>query len=366
MRKYVILSLIITLFGFLLYGRAYASKASRIIYFSSPTCSTCIEITPMVQKVADENQITIVRFDITDEGMLDLLIQYGHSYNLSEESIGIVPTVFSGRRAFVGKDIRFSIKDILSNSNDSFIEIDTGEISKGNIPILGVLLSGMLNGINPCSISMVLFLLSLITVREKSKIICVGLSFAVGKFLMFLLMGIFTYKIMNYIPDKFSVYMKYIFVLFAAIMLIMNAYDAFQIFTNRVARMKLMLPKSLRHFNQDLLRGMKNALNNTKTVAMAGIIGGAITSLGEFLCTGQIYLGSIIAMSEAGVAPVYSTMLLVAYNIALIIPILVITAAIFAGRKTLSLSSFFTKNMGLVKTINCAFFLIVIFLMLNR
>jgi hypothetical protein len=97
---------------------------------------------------------------------------------------------------------------------------------------------------------------------------------------------------------------------------------------------------------------------------MAGIFFlGLAVSAGEFLCTGQIYLATILYLLRAnpGGRPLALAALL-CYTLAASLPPALLVLFCYKGKQALALSEFARKKMPVVKIANAALFALFAFL----
>ena len=90
-------------------------------------------------------------------------------------------------------------------------------------------------------------------------------------------------------------------------------------------------------------------------------LGVVISSL-EFVCTGQIYLPTIMAIASNGFSSKVVAGLLV-YNIAFILPLIIVTLLAYAGTDAKTIGDFAHKHLVATKTIMAIMFLLLAVLM---
>ncbi|WP_066717088.1 hypothetical protein [Clostridium sp. Marseille-P299] len=219
-----------------------------IIYFYSPTCSSCIDVKNYFKGLNDD--INIISYDITENNNKALLNSYCEYYKVAEGKFGVVPIVFVSEGYLFGREeIEEKLIDILENK----YSINTPLLKEGNynhdiktfesINAVTIVIAGIVNGLNPCSLSMLIFLLSLSS-SKKEKIVKVGISFILGKFIGFLLLGVVFFNMLNSINFMLiSVITKYIIVIFCLLFIILNIYDYIVIKKNKYEKIKLKLPR---------------------------------------------------------------------------------------------------------------------------
>ena len=147
-------------------------------------------------------------------------------------------------------DITAGLEKILAENTvpTKILEVEKGE-EISNLKVvnfMSVLAAGLVNGFNPCSLSLLLFLLTLVMVKPH-RVLSYGLSFLAGKFIAFFLLGTLLFNIINKIQlTSVNMLFSVIFVLFAVVFFIVNFYDFLKAKSKKYDKMKLMLPKSQR------------------------------------------------------------------------------------------------------------------------
>jgi cytochrome c biogenesis protein CcdA len=94
-------------------------------------------------------------------------------------------------------------------------------------------------------------------------------------------------------------------------------------------------------------------------LTLASFTLGIVVSVGEFLCTGQIYLATIIMMIRNN--PVFDLKTMeyfVLYGIALVTPLLVLCIILYKGREMFQVSEKMRENMPWIKLANALLFLL--------
>lgn len=365
------LSNVIVLLSFILIicnsnvSKAASNRIEKtIIYFYSPTCSSCIDVKNYFKSLNDD--INIISYDITEKNNKALLNSYCEYYKVAEGKFGVVPIVFVGEEYLFGREeIEEKLIDILENK----YSIDTPLLKEGNynhdiktfesINEVTVFIAGIVNGLNPCSLSMLIFLLSLSS-SKREKIVRVGMSFILGKFIGFLLLGVVFFNMLNSINFMLiSAITKTVIIAFSLLFIILNIHDYIVISKNKYEKIKLKLPNKIISFNHKLIRNIEKKNKNNIFVVFYLILGFLI-SCGEFLCTGQIYLSTILTMINNNIYKHEAIYYFVLYNIAFIVPLVFSVFVISKLRDTFVVSNFLVNKMKYIKLINIIFFLIII------
>ena len=216
--------------------------------------------------------------------------------------------------------------------------------------------AGLLGGVNPCSISMVLMLLSLLA-SKRERIVRAGISYIAAKLLTYLLLGLVLYKSLQVLDSavfRFAVGTAGWFAAALAVGLgAFNILDFFSVRREKYGKIHVQLPQRLRAFNNRLIK--KAAGVGSHFLIPVVFLLGIVISAGEFLCTGQIYLATILYVMRSGdiaAVPAFLT-----YVTAMIIPMCILLFLCSRGRRLLEMSEFARKNMPAIKLANAAIFL---------
>ncbi|WP_036942014.1 cytochrome c biogenesis protein CcdA [Pseudobacteroides cellulosolvens] len=335
------------------------------VYFYSPTCASCASITDFLERLNQSHKnFNLKKYDISDLRNKSLMDKYSEAYKVSSKDYGIVPAIFIRDKYYSDeKTLRNNLEKEINKAGFKTLEIDNSIVNHENdlrrfegFKVMGVLLAGLANGINPCSMSMLLFFLSLLTVKNI-KILKIGFSFIIGKFLAYMLLGTVFFKLLSIFNFSFlNVLMKMLLAVVLLILIIMSIQDFFAAKRERYDRVFLQLPEVLRRFNH---RMIKKASGFTKLniILCISFFLGMITSLGEFLCTGQIYLATIITIFQtdsqlSNQALVY----LILFNLGLILPLIILTLIVYKGREIFEVSEAIRERLHIIKITNALIF----------
>lgn len=348
------LLIIVFIFNFLMVETINAkTNELNLIYFNVPLCNTCNEFENELNKLQKEyKNINIYKYDISKSQNYEMLVRYNNEYKISKKDGG-APIIFvSDRYIKDPSEIKPIIREILQNEKAKETPVLEGiqvNTKSFNYDILGFIFTGFVNGLNPCSISMFLFFISLISVKNVG-IKKLGFSFILGKFLAYLLIGSVLYTYLSKINiGLYNTIMKEIFIVFSAIIIFLNLNDFLKARKEKFGQIKNQLPRKVRRFNHNII---KSFLENKsgKILIIISFVLGAVVSLGEFLCTGQVYLASISYMIQKN--SIYSLKAfsyLFLYDLVFIIPPIIIVFIIDKGTDMFKVSSFLVEKMYLIK-----------------
>lgn len=355
--------LLVIAFMFPIMVKADVTRKIDVIIFYSNTCESCNELEGYFEDISlNYPNANLIRYNIAVPAEKALLDEYEALYKVPEKERGIIPKVFVGDKCLAGKE---NIKELLEHQI-LYSEVDTLEVNSSKVDnsktiekfesfkLSGVFAAGFVNGLNPCSLSMLLFFLSLLTLDNR-RIRSSGIAFAIGKFIAFFLFGTLLCTVLARVDlSKYAVISKVLLLTFIITLILLNIKDAFVARKERYGDITLQMPTGLRNFNHNLIKKI-TAFGHSKLLALISLFFGLAVSLGEFLCTGQLYLLNIVTVIQTEKLLTNKALLyLTIYNIALILPIILITFIIAKGKEALDVSDKVRMRLPIIKLANVA------------
>jgi len=343
-----------------------SSDLMQAVYFYSSTCNTCEKIEEYLGEIEQKYpNLNIKKYDIL-EGVVnhDLLIEYGKTYSLPEEQRGFTPSMFISDQVLLGEEIRTSLEEKIAAYPDGptttilrDAEGGTGYEGKSIwVQIAAALGAGLINGLSPCSLSFFLFLLSLLLTSKETMLKC-GIRFLEGKAIMFFLLGTLLYSVMSKLnTTSFDKWLDVIMIVFAVIFAVLNIIDFFKARNEKYGEMNLQLPKKVKKLNHTILK-WGNKFTTEKYGPFVMFVIGMIVATGEFLCTGQIYLSSVVIMVQKGSQGMLPVGLLAVYSVAFILPLLILMLIIYFGKKVFGMSEAVLEKIPWIKMISAILFI---------
>jgi glutaredoxin/sulfite exporter TauE/SafE len=221
---------------------------------------------------------------------------------------------------------------------------------------LAVLGAGLLDGVNPCAFTTIIFFVSYLAVmgRKGRDILFVGISFTVAVFLTYLLVGV---GVLGFVHSlgfvrTFSRLVYLATGLFCLVLAGFSLFDVYRIRQGRIEDIALKLPERLQKRVHRAIREGRNIRN----YVWAAFVTGFLVSLLELACTGQVYLPTIIFVSGVPELRVNAYAYLVLYNLMFILPLVVIFLLVYYGTTSKQLTEFFKTNAALVKVLTAVLF----------
>jgi cytochrome c biogenesis protein CcdA len=216
-----------------------------------------------------------------------------------------------------------------------------------------VLLAGLIDGVNPCAFAVVVFLVSYLTLSGRLGrrfALLYGLIFSVGVFTCYFLIGLGFFQLLDLLESWQSA-MRWVFVLLGVVCVafgIGGVIDTVAAARGGAAKMKFGMPKALHRVVHRLIR---EDVSRGALGLGAFLIGIAVSGI-ELVCTGQIYLPVIVFINSS--APgLRSLGLLTLYNLAFILPLLVVVCLSAAGLGSDALAGWARRHAVLTRALTC-------------
>lgn len=334
------------------------------VYFGTETCVSCQNVIRKLAELEDKHNINIniEKYDIVFDKKEDLLTQYASTYKVVAENLRTIPAIFIGETALMGEqEILVNLENALLAQRDNpkpLLElVDEVNFSGLTFNAMSVFTGGLLDGVNPCAISMMLFFISFAMVSDtKKKIIPIGLLFCLGTFLAYFSLGLGLFKFIYEIQS-----MKVFALIFYSVLLvgtlflgILNIKDFVAIKKGNYGEIKNQLSSDMKG---RIHKFIKHRLMDNKIIYSSAFITGFTISFLEFFCTGQIYLPMITYMISLNLDTSTNYMLLALYNFSFILPLLTITFALYLGRDVVDVSQLMLEKLSVIKLVGAIFFI---------
>jgi cytochrome c biogenesis protein CcdA len=299
--------------------RAFSKDQIMVEYFHKPTCKECGQyqnsegFDALINRLKNEyaEKVYIDWLDVNHKEIMDRLIEY---------NISITPAVvFNKKYRLVRGEITIErLREVMDNllDNDNMTDFDGG-ISTLSASM--IIVAGLVDGINPCAISLLVFFLSFLTGLERvnAKILKLGIAYITGNYLMYFALGLGIINTISILGIEHPIGKIGTIFLFAFGLI--NIRDAL---TFEAPLLKF--PK----FTTPIIKEL-----TSKGALPAAILLGGFVSLFEFACSGGVYIGILVLLSNR--ARFWEGLsYLVIYNFFFILPLIII---LVLGMKTQNL-----------------------------
>ena len=344
-----------------LYPAIIEAKLPAVVLFSTNNCEDCQSVKNWF--ASQELSVQLIEYNIIEDDCLRELKAVFTQYDVPEEKQK-VPAVFFGEKYLIGKDDIPTIGQIMDQDkteNDVLLNMmkDAERIRKDDrtegMSTWTLAVAGLLAGFNPCSISMLLMLMSLL-LSEKASIWKNGLLYLVGKYAAYLSIGFVIFATASQISDqtmeKVGSIMNFIMGILFIVASVLYIIDAVRVYRQDYGKIKMQLPVGLRRMNHNLIKKVSSVNGLMQSLMILAL--GVVISFGEFFCTGQIYMASITYLLKdqvkAAIIPFF------VYTTAMSIPAVIMILLIQRTRNTDAVSDFMFRHLGLIKIFNAGLF----------
>lgn len=218
-----------------------------------------------------------------------------------------------------------------------------------DLNLIIIFIAGIVDGINPCALSMLLFFITFAIANDSknTNILLIGIMFAIGTFTAYFLSGIGLLKVIylgKYITNFHRVIYSFTAIL-AFILAYLNIRDAVNAKKYNIKDIRLQLPSKNKEFIHHLIK----RFTQYKFKYLISLILGFLVTLSELLCTGQVYLTTMIAIHKF--ESVTRILLLLIFNIGFILPILIISIILYRGREVMDMTDILFTRLWIIKVI---------------
>ncbi len=221
-----------------------------------------------------------------------------------------------------------------------------------------VIAGGLVDGINPCAITSLVFLISFLSVSKVRGrgIILMGISFCIASFLTYTALGFGLLRFLHIFKgfNLVQLGLEIIMMAILGVLAILSFRDAYRYRKSGDSRdVTLQLPDSVKALIHKVIR---SGMNKNSLVFGGFIIGVSVTAL-ESICTGQVYVPALVAVIKSGELLSESWKYLLVYNIMFMVPVVTVFALTCFGLRTEKLIQWSRTNVAVSKIILGFFFI---------
>lgn len=350
---------------FLAFASIFANDFLELHFFGSGTCAECNQLkVQLLSRMQAEHQdsLKIVIFDTDIAEYNAKMIRYDNHFgvaNNAPQELFFPDTFLTGFDDIsnLGEELilRFlndrSLWTPISVQDTSSIKEDLKNRFDG-FAFWSITAAGVVDGINPCAIATMIFLISFLTLqkRKKSEVLVVGVSFTAAVFITYTLLGIGAFHGITALQKYhfISDIIKWGAVSLAAFVAIFSFADAIKYaITKNASAMTLQLPKPVK---KNIHKVISKNIRGTSLV-IGTIVTGFLVTLLEAVCTGQVYLPTIILMTRVEGFETTGWLWLLYYNFLFVLPLLIVMIAAYFGLTWERLAGLTQKHLTLMKVL---------------
>ncbi|MFA4817231.1 MAG: cytochrome c biogenesis protein [Parcubacteria group bacterium] len=337
---------------------SFGQEKKKAVYFYTETCPHCVRVNEYFQKNGIYDKYEIKKIEASDPQNFKLLNQFFDAHGVKAENRGY-PVIFFDTQMLIGDQpiINNFTSEIEKAAANDFPDSDLikKSLEEQNTPIsverpasvaIPVLLgAALVDAINPCAFAVLILLVAtIIGAQNRKRALAAGLLFSLSVFISYFLMGFGLYKAIGAfnLPKILSIIVGVI----AVIIGLANLKDFFwygKIFVMEV-------PMSWRPKLQALIKSV------TSPLGAFGI--GFLVSLFLLPCTSGPYL-VILGLLAGKTETTKAISLLLLYNLVFVLPMIVITLAMYFGVRAKRLEEFRQRNIKILHLVAGAIMLFI-------
>jgi hypothetical protein len=349
-------------------------------YFYQKGCPKCDRASYLLRYITKKYpHLHVTQIDLnTDEGKR-LNETLSNRLGLPPEKRLIAPSIFIGKDSLSPEEITESRVEALIEKYEkvgttSALKVEQGEIKKAeeaiverfkSFGIFAILLAGLLEGLNPCALATLVFFISYLTMigGKRKEILMVGMGFSVSSFVTHLLLGVGILSFIRHF-SFFPLFTRVVYGVTFAFSLLLGAlslYDYIQLKRGRPAKMTLQVPDFLKKRIHRVIRTRSTELEtdqergSTRFLLVAFVIGSIVTLL-QSTCTSQVYLPTLLFVTNVPSLKGSAYLYLIFYNVIYIVPLFAIFGIAYWGVSSEQLSFLLQRRASTIKLVTCVFF----------
>jgi len=334
-----------------------------VVFFRNPGCRDCERVEELLKALRTEFKDMVIEvMDVrkpddarVNEALCDRF-EVPDKYRLT------APAIFCGAGNLIKSEITFErLGRLLSRteatetdwrqvSGEALVQADRTLGERYSAMSLWIVFwAGLLDGINPCAFATIIFLLSYLQIARRGprEILAVGSAFVVGIFIAYFLLGLGLVEIVVRLSllRRFGLILNWGMAVFVAGVALLSAWDGIQCMRGRMGDMVLQLPGVLKAQIHDAVRRS----SKHRHFVVAAFVAGLVIAVLELACTGQVYAPTMLYMLKTGQGRVGTVAYLALYNLAFIVPLLVVFAGAYGGLRSERLTVWLQQRAALVK-----------------
>jgi hypothetical protein len=351
-----------------------AADAVEVKIFHQPHCGACVRllhdvIPPLAEKFGSRVRWTYL--DILEKENYAIFLQLEKDLG---KKLG-TPTTVVGKRVLIGladnaDHLESVIEDRLQGGGTETMLLHPGVNilehfrSFGPLAVIG---AGLVDGINPCAFTVIVFFVSFLSLMgyRRREMLLIGCAYILAVFLTYLAIGLGLFNVL-YRLDAIFWLSKGLYFLVGALSVFLGCLAVRDYLyykrTGRTDDMALQLPRIIKNKIHAIVgeyyrKGPGERGKATGGLFASALVVGFLISVLEAVCTGQLYLPTIVIVLKEGSMRVRALFYLFVYNFMFIIPLVIVLILALVGATSRDFEAFAKKRMGLIKLAMAAVFL---------
>jgi cytochrome c biogenesis protein CcdA len=371
----------------------------EVAYFYEPGCPACLRARPLLDRLQQRYpQYRWARVDLSYPRGMELAEAYYLHGRVPVRSRGAIPAVFAGVRSFIGYlEIRDKLPAYLAEkaalgsrlsalgrtkpASSRLATRDAPAFAESREPraesasaasirerflsfrLAPVLLAGLVDSVNPCAIATLIFFLSYLafTGRRPRELLGVGAAFTAGVFITYFLIGLGLLRVLHAFSATTTLARwVYPFTGVATLALAGISFrDYLKARRGETSAMTLQMPRRLKRWTHQVIRTQMSPGSECAyapaigagRLAGAAFATAAVISALEFTCSSQVYLPTLIYMTQVEEHRLRATWLLLLYNAMFVAPLVALFLLSSLGASSRSLGAFFVRRTAAIKLV---------------
>ncbi len=326
------------------------SASVRIEYFYTEGCTTCFrvdtEVLPLLE-VQYDGLYELERCDIDIDANYLRLAAYQEQLTIDEYATSVL--VVNGTKAFADwKEINGEFLDYVgllvsgavvtpeaAPAPAEPLSVDRLESRVRNFTIVGVALAGLVDGINPCAISTLVFFISMLGVMKVQgrRLVLAGIVFCITSFVTYIAIGFGLFRLL-YLFSGFHALqrgLEWTMIVLLSLLALLSLRDALRFHaTGKAGDVTLKLP---RRVNQSIHNVIRSGLK-AHHILWGSVATAFLVTVLESVCTGQVYIPTLVLVLRHGKSVPLVLGYLLLYNALFILPLVLALILAHHGTRT--------------------------------
>ncbi len=232
-----------------------------------------------------------------------------------------------------------------------------------------VVVNGLIDGINPCAFTVLVFFMSFLAFvgYRKKQMFVLGAFFILAVFITYLLIGLGLFEFFRRL-EAFAFLSNLIYLLTAILALVLGAFSFYDYWvfkkTGNPEKVILKLPEIIKRQIHAVIKDKTDkrsdeglARGSVLKLAFAALSSGFIVSILESVCTGQLYLPTIVYVLSVEHLRLRALLYLLLYNLMFIMPLSVIFVFALLGMTSEGFAKIAKKHLAKIKFATAIVFL---------
>jgi len=320
-------------------------------YFYIPGCRKCSRAEVALRYLQTQLPgLTTDRYDISTTAGLAALQRVRQHFAMTDSAQSNIPMLAwaDGWALLQSAKLPQLVDELDHSATTAFWQAPNQPLALPQFSLALIIVGGLIDGVNPCAFASVIFLMSYLALlgRRRAQIFRLGACFCLGVFTMYLLLGLGLLHVLEHL-QKFAFVTTLLYGVMAVASLLLaglHLRDAYRCRCHGPQALVMGLSSGTRRRINAAVR----TVVRSRWLLAGGLVLGAIVSILELACTGQIYLPMLIAIHRLGIN-LRSLLALLSYNLAFILPLVGVTLVSGFGVKSQRLAKLAQQHLVLAK-----------------